>query len=149
MKAPALLTLLVVLLTSSDAFRPSFPHTHTHRAGSAYTHAYTRDRGMLNMAMDNFIRDKLESVKSTFDALTERLSDPDLANDRKAMLTVSRDRKAMEGTHHYKIYHSPLSHVTRHMPHVICHMSYTNPTVMEGRHTHYRTPIIPIYKIYH
>mmetsp|Transcript_20775 Transcript_20775/g.44964 ORF Transcript_20775/g.44964 Transcript_20775/m.44964 type:complete len:139 (+) Transcript_20775:93-509(+) len=80
----ASLALIVVLLAYGDAFRST-----SQRAFQRHT---------LHMAMDNFIRDKLESVKNTFDALTERLSDPDMANDRSAMLTVSRERKAMEGT---------------------------------------------------
>ncbi len=41
---------------------------------------------------------KLEGIKRTFDGLTERLADPDMANDRKAMLTCSRERAGMEPT---------------------------------------------------
>ena len=41
-------------------------------------------------AMDPFMLKKLEGIKRTFDGLTERLADPDMANDRKAMLACSR-----------------------------------------------------------
>lgn len=50
------------------------------------------------MVMDPFMTKKLEGIKRTFDGLTERLADPDMANDRKAMLTASRERSAMEPT---------------------------------------------------
>ena len=36
----------------------------------------------LNMAMDEFFIQKLDSMRRTFSALTERLADPDVANDR-------------------------------------------------------------------
>ena len=50
------------------------------------------------MAFDEFLSQKLNSIKRTFDALTERLADPDLAHDRKQMLALSRDRAGMEPT---------------------------------------------------
>ena len=49
-------------------------------------------------AMDPFMLKKLEGIKRTFDGLTERLADPDMANDRKAMLACSRERAGMEPT---------------------------------------------------
>lgn len=57
-----------------------------------------RSRFSLTMAFDEFLSAKLDSIKRTFDALTERLADPDLANDRKQMLTISRERSSMEPT---------------------------------------------------
>ena len=50
------------------------------------------------MALDSFVISKLESIKRTFAALTERLSDPDVSNDRKQMLTLSRERASLEDT---------------------------------------------------
>lgn len=50
------------------------------------------------MALDDFFMTRLDSIKRTFDALTERLADPDVANDRKQMLTLSRERAAVEKT---------------------------------------------------
>jgi peptide chain release factor 1 len=50
------------------------------------------------MAMDDFMIKKLEGIRRTFDGLTERLADPDMANDRKAMLSASRERASMEPT---------------------------------------------------
>jgi peptide chain release factor 1 len=52
----------------------------------------------LSMALDEFLIQKLDGIKRTFDALTERLADPDLANDRKQMLTLSRERASIEKT---------------------------------------------------
>ena len=50
------------------------------------------------MALDDFFMQRLDSIKRTFDALTERLADPDVANDRKQMLVLSRERAAVEKT---------------------------------------------------
>ena len=57
----------------------------------------------VRMAMDEFITAKLNSVVRNFDALTERLADPDVANDRKQTLTLSRERSSIEKT--VDIYH--------------------------------------------
>lgn len=52
-----------------------------------------------NMVMlDDFLISKLESIELQFDALTERLSDPDIVKDQKEMLTVTRERSSMEST---------------------------------------------------
>lgn len=50
------------------------------------------------MVLDNFLVQKLDSIKRTFDALTERLADPDVGNDRKQMLVLSRERSSIEDT---------------------------------------------------
>jgi len=52
----------------------------------------------LQMALDAFLTQKLDSIKRTFDALTERLADPDVGNDRKQMLMLSRERASIEKT---------------------------------------------------
>ena len=50
------------------------------------------------MALDDFFMKRLDGIKRTFEALTERLADPDVANDRKQMLVLSRERAAVEKT---------------------------------------------------
>lgn len=50
------------------------------------------------LALDNFVSERLTSIVRNFDALTERLADPDVANDRKQMLELSRERSSMEQT---------------------------------------------------
>lgn len=50
------------------------------------------------MVLDSFLVQKLDSIRRTFDALTERLADPDVGNDRKQMLTLSRERASIEKT---------------------------------------------------
>lgn len=57
-----------------------------------------RSNSELSMALDEFLLQKLESIKRTFNALTERLADPDVGNDRKQMLTISRERASIEKT---------------------------------------------------
>ncbi len=50
------------------------------------------------LALDVFVSDRLTSIVRNFDALTERLADPDVANDRKHMLELSRERSSLEQT---------------------------------------------------
>eukprot|EP00607_Mallomonas_marina_P010943 CAMPEP_0182423170 /NCGR_PEP_ID=MMETSP1167-20130531/9074_1 /TAXON_ID=2988 /ORGANISM="Mallomonas Sp, Strain CCMP3275" /LENGTH=342 /DNA_ID=CAMNT_0024601875 /DNA_START=135 /DNA_END=1160 /DNA_ORIENTATION=+ len=50
------------------------------------------------MVMDDFMLQKLSSIKRTFDALTERISDPDILNDRVQALSLTRERSAIEST---------------------------------------------------
>lgn len=78
--------LLLQLLLSNEGF--------VYRVG---TRAPTRSSSVL-WALDEFLLQKLESIKRTFDALTERLADPDVGNDRKQMLSISRERASIEPT---------------------------------------------------
>jgi len=48
--------------------------------------------------LDDFLVSKLQGIQSQFNALTERLADPDLMNNRQEMLKVTRERAGMEGT---------------------------------------------------
>lgn len=48
--------------------------------------------------LDEFLVQKLDSIKRTFDAITERLADPDVGNDRKELLSLSRERASMQDT---------------------------------------------------
>ena len=50
------------------------------------------------MAFDDFIAQKLDSITRSYDALTERLADPDVANDRALLLSLSRERSGIEST---------------------------------------------------
>lgn len=83
--------LLIVLLSTWEIFSPT----------SAFCTYLSRPRSVtssLKMALDDFLIKKLDSIKRTFDALTERLADPDVANDRKQMLLISRERSSIEKT---------------------------------------------------
>lgn len=50
------------------------------------------------MALESFFLERLENIKRNFDAVTERLSDPDVVNDRKLLLSLSRERSSVEPT---------------------------------------------------
>ncbi len=78
--------ILCIIPLSIDAFQSSF----ITRNARAPVH--------LQMVLDNFLIQKLDSIKRTFDALTERLADPDVGNDRKQMLVLSRERASIEDT---------------------------------------------------
>lgn len=66
---------------------------------AGYRHARISRRMSFHLAaMDPFMLKKLEGIKRTFDGLTERLADPDMVNDRKSMLTCTRERASMEPT---------------------------------------------------
>jgi peptide chain release factor 1 len=47
-------------------------------------------------AMDRFILEKMDHLQRNFDALTERINDPDVAGDRKQLLQVSKERSMLE-----------------------------------------------------
>ena len=81
-----ILLLCCVCIVDSFVFQR---HNHPHMV---------RRRIVTTMVMDDFLVRKLDGIKRTFDALTERLADPDVANDRKQMLTLSRERAAVEKT---------------------------------------------------
>ena len=86
-----LLFFLSFIITNSNSF--IFPNNCINMR-----HEYKYQVTSLHMALDTFLISKLQSIKRTFDALTERLSDPDVANDRKQMLTLSRERASLEQT---------------------------------------------------
>ena len=65
---------------------------------SYFPYVFRAKRLCPRMALDDFMTLKLNSIVQHFDVLTERLADPDLANDRKQMLDVSRERSSMEKT---------------------------------------------------
>ena len=50
------------------------------------------------MSLDNFVCEKLSSITRNFDALTERMADPDVATDRKQLLGLARERSSIEPT---------------------------------------------------
>jgi hypothetical protein len=79
------LVFLCILLNLSTSFKYLTPRRGPRHSFSLYV-------------IDEFVLQKLDSIRRTFNALTERLADPDLANDRKEMLRVSRERSAMEPT---------------------------------------------------
>ncbi len=89
------LVVLSLIINTVYSFQSQFVSYHlknAHRAGSAA-------RGQnLHMVMDDFLMTKLDSIKRTYDGLTERLADPDLLDDRKTMLIVTRERAGMEST---------------------------------------------------
>lgn len=87
------LLVLVVIVTVCYSF-----NQHKHASGRSSLAFSSQRRMDVSMIMDEFVVLKLESIKRTFNALTERLSDPDLANDRKQMLFISRERSSMEPT---------------------------------------------------
>lgn len=50
------------------------------------------------MGLDTFVLEKLNCIRRNFDALTERLADPDISSNRQIMLSLSRERSASEDT---------------------------------------------------
>lgn len=71
---------------------------HVQLRSPSYGQGVARRGHSLSMVLDSFLVQKLDSIRRTFDALTERLADPDVGNDRKQMLTLSRERASIEKT---------------------------------------------------
>lgn len=57
-----------------------------------------RAHRVVAMSLDSYVAEKLNNIVRNFDALTERLADPDVANDRKQLLSLSRERSSLEDT---------------------------------------------------
>lgn len=76
------LTQLILLFYISCAFN---------RIGSIPYRFFTQ-----KMALDNFVVEKLNNICRNFDALTERLSDPDISSDRHQLLLLSKERATSE-----------------------------------------------------
>jgi len=47
-------------------------------------------------AMNSFMEDRLKTLKQTFNELTERLGDPDVAGDSKLLMKLSKERSDLE-----------------------------------------------------
>ncbi len=56
------------------------------------------NKEVLRMGLDKFMLDKLNNVESTFNILTKKLEDPELLDNRKELLNVTRERSAIENT---------------------------------------------------
>jgi peptide chain release factor 1 len=50
------------------------------------------------MSLDPFVCDKLDSIQRNFEALTERLADPDISSNRQQVMSLSKERAASERT---------------------------------------------------
>lgn len=86
-------TLLLLLLWWNEICYVSCFNRHTTLA------TFHRSRTVgTRMALESFFLERLENIKRNFDAVTERLSDPDVVNDRKLLLSLSRERASVEPT---------------------------------------------------
>ena len=48
------------------------------------------------MAIDDFVIQKLQLIQNTYDALSERLGDPDVLNDQTLLLSTTQERASIE-----------------------------------------------------
>jgi hypothetical protein len=110
------LSYLFIVIAICGKFSDAFFNTISTRQ----SHHLARSNLMQpKMVLDDFFLKRLDGIKRTFEALTERLADPDVATDRKQMLTLSRERAAVEKTvnayDEWKVYLSYfLSHSLSH-----------------------------------
>ena len=84
---------VVSLVHALDAFAPPLGGGRQFRGSHA------------TMAMEPFFERKLDSIQRTFDGLAERLADPDMSSDRKAMVS----RLLIRSKTAYKSYKACLS----------------------------------------
>lgn len=50
----------------------------------------------VRMAIDDFVIQKLQLIQNTYDALSERLGDPDVLNDQTLLLSTTQERASIE-----------------------------------------------------
>lgn len=87
--------LLVVLIT---LVRNSWTFSTIGRYNKFASLRFQRGERSLCMVLDDYVGQKLENIKRTFEALTERLADPDVVNDQKQVLSISKERSSIEET---------------------------------------------------
>jgi peptide chain release factor 1 len=81
-------SILVLLSCPASAFL-AFPRRH---------HVASHDQGSLQMVLDSSMAERLNSIKRSYQALTERLGDPDVIGDNNLMRRVMSDRASIEDT---------------------------------------------------
>jgi hypothetical protein len=74
--------LLLTALCGTSAFAPSHP-------------ALPRPTS-LSMTLDNAMKSRLEGIRRSYQALTERLADPDVIADSNLLMQVMKDRSLSE-----------------------------------------------------
>ena len=88
MQFPKAVTILMLLnmLQATTAFVPT-----TASIGG-------RGSSSLRMAIDDSMMERLNGIRRSYQALTERLADPDVINDSKLLRKVMSDRSSIEET---------------------------------------------------
>ena len=99
-------SLIVVYLSSltnfkSDAFTPSSFSLSTKNVNANANvniniNAHSRMKTDLGMAMDGAMINRLDGIKRSYQALTERLADPDVIADSNLLMKVMSDRSKSE-----------------------------------------------------
>lgn len=94
MKSNKSLLLLLFGLNGSNAFTINGVHTPS-AAGIRSSNAPS-SKSTLSMAMDDAMRNRLDGITRSYQALTERLGDPDVIADSKLLMKVMSDRSKSE-----------------------------------------------------
>ena len=81
------ITALLTFCTSIWGFSPIQPQPHRH---------IDLPGSKLSMAMDDAMIARLDGIKRSYQALTERLGDPDVIADSKLLMKVMSDRSKSE-----------------------------------------------------
>jgi len=99
-------SLIVVYLSSltnfkSDAFTPSSfslstKNVNANANANVNINAHSRMKTDLGMAMDGAMINRLDGIKRSYQALTERLADPDVIADSNLLMKVMSDRSKSE-----------------------------------------------------
>jgi len=94
MKLNKSLLLLLLGLNGSNAF--SIHGVHAPSAMSIRSPNARSSKTTLSMAMDDAMRNRLDGITRSYQALTERLGDPDVLADSKLLMKVMSDRSKSE-----------------------------------------------------
>ena len=77
---------VLALLATTKAFSPTRQHSISHHV----------PHSKLCMAMDDAMIERLSGIRRSYQALTERLGDPDVIADSKLLMKVMSDRSKSE-----------------------------------------------------
>mmetsp|Transcript_20293 Transcript_20293/g.32759 ORF Transcript_20293/g.32759 Transcript_20293/m.32759 type:complete len:121 (-) Transcript_20293:1152-1514(-) len=86
-----------VLLHLSLAFLPASHNMQQQSPQLSFPHPVARKTsGGLKMAIPSYMQDKLKGIEQTFNQLTNSLADPDVLNDSKQLMKISKERSKLE-----------------------------------------------------
>ena len=91
-------TVLLLFSASSVPLSGAFAPLHAGPTASFFLPSAASSSSQLKMAMDASMADRLKNIKRSYQALTERLGDPDVINDSGLLRKVMSERSQIEET---------------------------------------------------
>jgi hypothetical protein len=96
-KMKVILLSLILALLNHNASIEAFSISHSNKGVNVHQ-PQSQSPTALSMAMDVAMRGRLDNIDRSYQALTERLADPDVLSDSNLLMKVMSDRSKSEAT---------------------------------------------------